>query len=159
MTRQCPAPAMSVACRVDKPRRAEISYGHDGAHRAGRRLRRDRAIERLPRTASGVTSSTLTRAERVDRILSLAAGIAAITAVAVSSLGRGSVLAPGAQRAVLTLPTGDRAQAFWLQVQTRFATVMCYCSVYDECWVADSREPEPREVKACAADSTSAFGQ
>ena len=182
-------------------------------------------------------TSTLTRAERVDRLLSLAAGVAAITAVAVSlyqtslareqlrasawpylaqsnsfiagapyvrsvsnegvgparvrsfsvlvdgkpvktwndavraltgsgepglvysSVGRGTVLAPGARRELLTLPTGDRAQAFWVQAQTRFETVMCYCSVYDECWIADSRKPEPREVKVCAADSTAEFGQ
>ena len=179
----------------------------------------------------------LTRAERVDRALSLAAGVAAITAVAVSlyqaslareqlrasgwpylaqsnsyvtgqpyvrsvsnegvgparvrsfsvlvddrpmatwndvvqaltgerepdlvysSFGRGTVLPPGARRELLTLPSGARATKFWVAAQTRLHTVACYCSVYDECWRADSRDDEPSAVRVCEADSASAFRQ
>jgi hypothetical protein len=179
----------------------------------------------------------LTRAERVDRILSLAAGVAAITAVAVSlyqaslareqlrasgwpylaqsnsyvagrpyvrsvsnegvgparvrsfsvlvdgrpvptwnaavraltgegepnlvysSFGRGSVLPPGGARELLTLPAGDRAAKFWSAAQLRLRTVVCYCSVYEECWRADSRDDEPAPVRECRADSASAFTQ
>jgi hypothetical protein len=182
-------------------------------------------------------SDRLTRADRVDRLLSLAAGVAAISAVAVSvyqaalsreqqrasawpyvshtnsfvpgqpyqrlvanegvgparvrsfqvlvdgrpvrrwddavraltgegepglvysSLGRGSVLPPGERRAVLTVPGGPRAGAFWQGAQTRLTTVVCYCSVYDECWRADSREDEPRPVRDCPPDSAAALGQ
>ena len=180
-------------------------------------------------------SDHLSRADRVDRILSLAAGVAAVTAVAVSlyqaslareqlrasawpylwqsnsfvagqpylrtisnegvgparvraftvlvddrpvqswnaavraltgegepalvysSFGRGTVVPPGGSRTLLTLPPGERAAAFWREAQTRFHTVACYCSVYDECWLADSRRDEPLEVPACTADSATAF--
>jgi hypothetical protein len=179
----------------------------------------------------------LTRAERVDRLLSLAAGVAAITAVAVSlyqaalareqlrasawpylaqsnsyvtgrpyvrsvrnegvgparvrsfsvlvdgrpvstwnaavqaltgesepdlvysSFGRGSVLPPGGSRDLVTLPSGPRATKFWVAAQMRLRTVACYCSVYDECWRADSGDEEPAPVKACVADSANEFRQ
>jgi hypothetical protein len=76
-----------------------------------------------------------------------------------SSFGRGTVLPPGTNRNLLTLPSGERALIFWREAQTRLHTVACYCSVYDECWQADSRSEEPRAVRACTNDSTMAFGQ
>lgn len=80
-------------------------------------------------------------------------------ALVYSSLGRGSVLPPGAARNVLTLPPGPHAQTFWERAQTRLRTIVCYCSVYDECWRADSEEDEPRAVRACTVDSATAFRQ
>jgi hypothetical protein len=70
-----------------------------------------------------------------------------------SSFGRGSVLPPGASRTLLTLPPGPRAERFWLASQTRMSTITCYCSVYDECWLADSLREEPRAVRACSPDA------
>jgi len=80
-------------------------------------------------------------------------------ALVYSSLGRGTVLVPGASRTVLTLPPGPRAERFWLGAQTRLRTQVCYCSVYDECWLADSEEREPMPQRACTADSVAEFGQ
>jgi hypothetical protein len=75
-------------------------------------------------------------------------------ALVYSSFGRGTVLPPGAERALLTLPTGERAATFWREAQTRLETVVCYCSVYDECWSASDSEDEPRPVRSCPdADS------
>ncbi len=68
-----------------------------------------------------------------------------------SSFGRGSVLPPGASRTLLTLPPGPRAVRFYLAAQARMHTIACYCSVYGECWLADSEKEEPRAVGACAA--------
>jgi hypothetical protein len=34
--------------------------------------------------------------------------------------------------------------------QTRIATRLCYCSVFDDCWVANSRDPTPDAVHQCA---------
>ena len=76
-----------------------------------------------------------------------------------SSLGRGSVLPPGAVRTVLRLPPGPQALGFWQAAQTRLETVICYCSIYDECWRADTREDEPVPVPACREDSTTAFAR
>jgi hypothetical protein len=80
-------------------------------------------------------------------------------ALVYSSFGRGTVLPPGASRTLLTLPSGARAAKFWLAAQTRLRTAVCYCSVYDECWQADSRAEEPTAVRACTGDSTATFQQ
>ena len=76
-----------------------------------------------------------------------------------SSLGRGSVLPPGAVRTLLRLPPGAQALSFWQAAQTRLETVICYCSIYDECWRADTREDEPVVVPACREESTTAFAR
>lgn len=80
------------------------------------------------------------------------------SAIVYSSLGRGSVLPPGATRTVLRLPPGEPARLFWTAAQTRLETVVCYCSVYDECWSADTRRDEPAPVRACANDPDGEFG-
>ena len=79
--------------------------------------------------------------------------------VVYSSLGRGSVLPPGAGRTLLQLPPGPQARRFWSEAQTRLTTIVCYCSVYDECWEADSRRDEPTPVRACTDDPATRFGQ
>jgi hypothetical protein len=76
-----------------------------------------------------------------------------------SSFGRGSVLPAGQSRTLLTLPDGKIAQAFWVAAQSRLVTITCYCSVYDECWVADSRLDEPKAVNECPFDKASEFTQ
>lgn len=181
------------------------------------------------------TDSSISRAERVDRFLSLAAGLAAITAVAVSlyqaalarqqlrasawpylaqgnsyaggtpylrivsnegvgparvrsfqvlvdgkpvkrwgevirafsgqgapgmvysSFGRGIVMPPGTTKELLHLPPGPQAEQFFVAAQTRLHTVVCYCSVYDECWVADTREEDPKPVDRCDVVASAQF--
>ena len=76
-----------------------------------------------------------------------------------SSFGRGNVLPPGTTRTLIRLPPGDQARVFWEGAQTRLETVVCYCSIYDECWQADARAEEPVAVRACRHDSARAFGQ
>jgi hypothetical protein len=76
-----------------------------------------------------------------------------------SSFGRGSVLPPGTVRTLLRLRPGDQARAFWQGAQTRLDTMICYCSIYDECWKVDTRSEEPVPVHACRTDSTTAFSQ
>jgi hypothetical protein len=76
-----------------------------------------------------------------------------------SSFGRGSVLPPGTTRMLLRLPPGDQARAFWVGAQTRLETVVCYCSIYEECWQSESRADEPVAVRACRHDSTTAFAE
>jgi hypothetical protein len=76
-----------------------------------------------------------------------------------SSLRRGSVLPPGSSRTLLRIPPGEQARAFWEAAQSRLETVICYCSIYDECWVGDTRTAEPAAVRTCTADTTAAFAQ
>ena len=76
-----------------------------------------------------------------------------------SSLGRGSVIPPNTARTLLQVPPGAQAQQFWVEAQTRLETVICYCSIYDECWEANSERDEPAAVPACSADSTTSFNE
>jgi hypothetical protein len=76
-----------------------------------------------------------------------------------SSFGRGSVLPPGTTRTLLRLRPGDQARVFWQGAQTRLDTIICYCSIYEECWQADARADEPVAVPACRHDSTTAFSR
>jgi hypothetical protein len=74
-----------------------------------------------------------------------------------SSLRNGSVIRSGTQFTVLQLPPGEQAGVFWQAAQTRLETVICYCSIYDECWQADTRTVEPVPVRACSIDTATAF--
>ena len=77
-----------------------------------------------------------------------------------SSVGRGTVILPGAVVDVLKLPPGERATRFWSEVQTeRFSLRVCYCSLYQECWLSDSREEEPQRVDVCPTDPELEFLQ
>lgn len=77
-----------------------------------------------------------------------------------SSLSRGLVLLPGTTRRALWLPPGERATRFWSAVQTeRLSVRVCYCSLYQECWISDSREEEPQRVDVCPADPEAEFLQ
>lgn len=80
-------------------------------------------------------------------------------ALVYASFGRGSVLPAGEERTLLTLPPTERAARFWGEAQTRFATIVCYCSIYDECWRAHSEESEPVPVPACADEAAREFGE
>jgi catechol 2,3-dioxygenase-like lactoylglutathione lyase family enzyme len=59
-----------------------------------------------------------------------------------SWIGAGSVLSPGTVDTLLTLPAGPTAVGFWRAAAQRLTVEVCYCSVYDECWVTSlSSEP------------------
>jgi hypothetical protein len=46
---------------------------------------------------------------------------------------------------------GQRASAFDRARQSdRIVTKLCYCSVFNDCWVSDSRDPTPDPVNQCA---------
>ena len=42
------------------------------------------------------------------------------------------------EQTLVTLPAGARAEKFRVEAQQRLRTPVCYCSVYDWCWLADS---------------------
>lgn len=68
-----------------------------------------------------------------------------------STFGNGTVLLPGHTATVLTLPPGDVARHFYVNVnRERLRTRVCYCSLYGECWIADSQANAPVAVDRCA---------
>jgi hypothetical protein len=77
-----------------------------------------------------------------------------------SWIGAGRVLAPGTMDTLLALPAGPQAVAFARAAARRLNVSICYCSVYDECWVAEDRRADPRPVASCPAPGTAgAFQQ
>lgn len=63
---------------------------------------------------------------------------------------------------------GSMTQIFWLQPgtadeklraqYTRIALKTCYCSIFDECWIAQNRAPGPRKVPTCQPFPKVRFG-
>jgi hypothetical protein len=70
-----------------------------------------------------------------------------------SWIGTGSVVSPGTIDTLLTLPSGAAAVAFWRGAPNRLTVYICYCSVYDECWMSKDRQPDPTPVKVCPDSS------
>ena len=76
------------------------------------------------------------------------------------SLHGGSVLLPDKTVTVVKIPPGDAALQFWEQAQTeRLSIRICYCSLYGDCWLNDSRTQEPSSVGACPVEADKEFGQ
>ena len=56
---------------------------------------------------------------------------------------------------LLHLPKTDANAALWNKLDdARFKLELrvCYCSVFDECWISDLRSTEQRKVQTCPAD-------
>jgi hypothetical protein len=65
------------------------------------------------------------------------------------------VLRPGQQRNFIRLPRTDANAAIWEKLDTeRWKVVVrsCYCSIFGDCWVIDSRKTDPESVQACPTD-------
>jgi len=66
----------------------------------------------------------------------------------------GEILRPGEEKNFLYISKPDDA-ALWARVneaQSKVAAKVCYCSVFDECWVVQSTNNKAERVKACPAD-------
>lgn len=75
-----------------------------------------------------------------------------------SSLPPGSVLIPGAVQDVIELAPGSFAQSIHASIDSgRLVTRVCFCSLYEECWIATSGERKPVPIRACDVDSTRVF--
>jgi hypothetical protein len=71
------------------------------------------------------------------------------------------VLRPGEKRKFIRLAKNDDNAALWDRLNNqRWKVVVrtCYCSIFDDCWVFDSRKDRPIPVKVCPADWTK-FGE
>jgi hypothetical protein len=72
----------------------------------------------------------------------------------------GDVIPPSLNRetaiAAIRINTADAAATFKAAVP-RFTMDICYCSVYDDCWVAHWQSPKVESVARCEAAEASAF--
>jgi len=56
---------------------------------------------------------------------------------------------------LLHLPKTDANAALWTRLDDarfKLALSVCYCSVFDECWISDLRSTTQERVKTCPAD-------
>lgn len=72
----------------------------------------------------------------------------------------GKVLAPNTNRQTtieaLRLLDVEQARLFHA-AQARLDMTICYCSVYDECWIARRQDPNVTPIARCDADGTVQF--
>jgi hypothetical protein len=72
------------------------------------------------------------------------------------STANGEILRPGEDKAFLHL-SRHADPAVWSRIRAlpdKVAVKVCYCSVFDECWVAQSTTNQAERVKACPANWT-----
>jgi hypothetical protein len=65
------------------------------------------------------------------------------------------VLRPGDKRSFIRLAQTEHNKPLWDKLNKERWKVFvrsCYCSIFDDCWVFDSRMSKPDEVKNCPAD-------
>ena len=65
------------------------------------------------------------------------------------------VLRPGETSQFIRLPKTPDNVAIWDKFNTeRWNAVVrsCYCSIFDDCWVAESGQMRPKQVESCPAD-------
>jgi hypothetical protein len=77
----------------------------------------------------------------------------------VSSSLEGRMVRAGDSVSYIDLPvtSANFAQAVTLdqaRQKNRIRTRLCYCSVFDDCWMADSRDPTPDAIKQCVPPAT-----
>lgn len=76
-----------------------------------------------------------------------------------TSVRRGTVLLPGANVELVRTgaPLAKPLRRFFNDAHTRMQ--LCYCSVYNDCWMVDSRSdaPDPAEVPRCPDDPAREF--
>lgn len=77
---------------------------------------------------------------------------------AYTSFGRGTVLLPAARVAILQVGPGPAAAPFHKAFGQHVRVRVCYCSLYDDCWVFDdARQQEPQSVSDCPSGPAADF--
>jgi hypothetical protein len=85
-------------------------------------------------------------------------GIRAVYGNEVSSPVSQRFLAPNDEVTAMRWPRSSANAALWTALDTarqtgRITQSVCYCSVFDECWIAHSNAFPPEEVDSCAAEA------
>ncbi len=71
---------------------------------------------------------------------------------------RGSVLLPGSRLQLLTIGP-DTISHTLVAAEHRVLTKICYCSLYNQCWLAQSDDPDPKPVDKCVEGSPDEFAK
>jgi len=73
-----------------------------------------------------------------------------------TTFGPGIVVPTNSLIELLTLPDSTDARVFRSRVDA-LETLVCYCSLYGDCWQAGREGYEPRPVRACSSSQTTMF--
>jgi hypothetical protein len=79
-----------------------------------------------------------------------------------SSFGHGSVLLSNGKITLLQLPKSDVTARFASAIGPRLDVRLCYCSLFEDCWVLDERkgdEPKPVARDACEGPKSLEFAR
>jgi hypothetical protein len=76
-----------------------------------------------------------------------------------SYVGPGIVMSPGANDTLLAIPPGQQAFTVWNEAKKRLSVMICYCSVYEECWTTREDAVEAAPVKNCPPLAGTEFTQ
>ena len=87
----------------------------------------------------------------LDELMQACCGGAGAENISSSTL-LGRMVRPGDTVAFVAISGDpDKAATFDRGRQAkRIVTRLCYCSVFDDCWIADSRDPTPDPINQCA---------
>lgn len=61
-----------------------------------------------------------------------------------------SVIASGENVTLFSIPWEERTRLFSQNLNNRFAMQICFCSIYDECWITELDDGKPQNVAACS---------
>lgn len=90
-----------------------------------------------------------------DSAASVTALLAETDGAVVTSQPDGMVLLPGDRQSLLVVPLTARNAALWRRLDAerfRLRLRVCYCSVFDECFVAEMGQSRTRHVATCTPD-------
>lgn len=74
----------------------------------------------------------------------------------VTTLRSGFLLPPDQPLDLLRLPLESIGERFYAEVRAeRLSTRICYCSLYDACWISTDAATEPEAVAACPGEAGS----
>lgn len=79
-----------------------------------------------------------------------------------SSFGHGSVLLSNGKTVLLQLPPGEETARFASAIEPRLNVRLCYCSLFEDCWVLDERqsdEPHPVAPDRCEGPKAIEFAR
>ncbi len=112
------------------------------------------ALQSAPIRCAWMESCSMSGTERSPRCSSRPA----VAERQYSLFRRGSVLLPGARLQLLTIGP-DTISHTLIAEEHRVLTTVCYCSLYNQCWIAQSDDPDPKQVHQCVEGSPDEFAK
>ena len=99
----------------------------------------------------------VTAAERLDSAGAEAWREQRVTTMVTSSIRPGTVLLAGSTTELIRVTGTVGVDLRRLLNDDRVRVRVCYCSLYDDCWASESKDPAPAGLDACTSDPAAEF--